>query len=147
MERPPHHDEVRPPDALLACEMRQQADGLKRLAEAHFIGEDAVEAALVDGDQPLQPHMLVFPQLRLDQEGDWHLRRRHNSTDSSNPALGTTTDVMAVWQRCINRSQQLWMQDCRKPICCILPSPLDISQPLRELTLKMSRETGDELCA
>jgi hypothetical protein len=54
--------------ALFTCEVGEQGDGHDGFAEAHLIGEDTVQAASVDGDQPLQPHMLVLPQGPLQQE-------------------------------------------------------------------------------
>jgi hypothetical protein len=56
---------------LITGKMRQQGDGLNGLAEAHFISQDAVEALVVHGDQPLKADMLVLAQLVLEQE--WYL--------------------------------------------------------------------------
>ena len=36
-------------------EVREEGDGLDRLAEAHLVGQDAVQGLLVHQDQPVQP--------------------------------------------------------------------------------------------
>ena len=49
--------------------MCQQGDGHDCLAQAHFISQDAIEAASVDGHEPVQSNVLVLPQPMLQQEG------------------------------------------------------------------------------
>jgi len=42
-----HDDQMRAPDALLTCEVREQCDRLDGLPESHFVGENAVEPMFV----------------------------------------------------------------------------------------------------
>ena len=51
----------------LGLEVRQEPDRLDRLAQAHLVGQDAVEPVLVERDQPLDALELVVPQLALDE--------------------------------------------------------------------------------
>ena len=44
----------------------------ERRASSHLISQDAIESPRVDGDQPLQPHVLVLAQGSLQQEGHLH---------------------------------------------------------------------------
>ena len=57
-----HHDQMRPPDTVLAREVCHQRDGLHRLAEAHLVGQDAVELAVVHGHEPVEANVLVLAQ-------------------------------------------------------------------------------------
>lgn len=41
--------------------------GTHRLAQAHLVGQDAVEAVVPQADHPAHPLQLVVPQLSLDQ--------------------------------------------------------------------------------
>ena len=54
---------------LFAGEMRQKGDGLNGLAQAHFIGQNAIETVLVERRHPVQADHLVFAQRVLKQEG------------------------------------------------------------------------------
>ena len=44
---------------LLEGQVAQERDGLQRLAEAHFVGEDGVQVALVQREQPVEALELV----------------------------------------------------------------------------------------
>ena len=65
---------------VLAGEVGEHGDGLDGLAEAHLVGQDAVEFALVHGGQPLHAHVLVLTQLVLQQERH---RRLHLITNNA----------------------------------------------------------------
>mmetsp|Transcript_3100 Transcript_3100/g.7589 ORF Transcript_3100/g.7589 Transcript_3100/m.7589 type:complete len:224 (-) Transcript_3100:1642-2313(-) len=62
------NDQVRAEVALLLHQVCEQGHGLDRLPEAHFVGEDAVEAIHVKGNHPLQALQLVLPQLPIYQQ-------------------------------------------------------------------------------
>jgi len=49
-----HDDEEGPVDALVLHEVRDEGDGLDGLAQAHLIGQDAVQVVVVQRHQPLQ---------------------------------------------------------------------------------------------
>ena len=49
---------------------------LDGLSEAHLVGEDAVEEALVEGDEPVEADVLVLAQRVLQQERHRRLHRR-----------------------------------------------------------------------
>lgn len=73
LDLPVHQDsrwynhQVRPPDALLDGQMRQQRDGLDGLAQAHLIGQDAVHAAVVQSGHPVDTKELVLSEWELDE--------------------------------------------------------------------------------
>lgn len=54
---------MRAPDALLGGKMGEERDGLDGLAEAHFVGQDAVDVLVVQRGQPVEAHHLVLPAL------------------------------------------------------------------------------------
>ena len=59
------HDQVRLGERrglLLQRQVAEQRDRLQRLAEAHLVGEDAVEIALVQREHPVEPLELVVAQ-------------------------------------------------------------------------------------
>lgn len=58
------------PVTFLTSQVGQQGDGLDGLAEPHFVSQDAVELLLVHGNQPVQPNVLVLPQLAPQEQGD-----------------------------------------------------------------------------
>lgn len=85
--------------------MSQQGNGHDCLAQAHFIGQNAVQAACVDGHEPVQTDVLVLPQPMLQQE--WHLRRaltpaRDNTSCSHKLEMATqkTGDIHTTWPGC-----------------------------------------------
>mmetsp|Transcript_14883 Transcript_14883/g.44530 ORF Transcript_14883/g.44530 Transcript_14883/m.44530 type:complete len:213 (-) Transcript_14883:535-1173(-) len=53
-------------DAARELEEAEEGDGLNGLAEAHLVGEDAVDALAVRGQQPVDAHHLVRLQRRLE---------------------------------------------------------------------------------
>jgi len=59
---------------LLTGKMGKQGNGHNGLAQPHFVCQDAVQAAGVDGHQPIQTYVLVFSQAMLQQK--WHLHCR-----------------------------------------------------------------------
>lgn len=59
--------------SLFTSKVSQQGNGHDCLAQAHFIGQNAVQAACVDCHEPVQTNVLVFSQSMLQQE--WHLQR------------------------------------------------------------------------
>lgn len=58
--------------SLFARQVSDQSDGLDGFSEPHFICEDAIEAAGVDGDKPVKPNVLVLSHCVLQQKR--HLR-------------------------------------------------------------------------
>ncbi|KAH6603254.1 hypothetical protein Trco_008029 [Trichoderma cornu-damae] len=63
-----HHQE-RPPDVVLLGQVGHDGDGLDRLAEAHFVRQDAVDALLVEVDEPVEALELVLLELGVDELG------------------------------------------------------------------------------
>mmetsp|Transcript_4442 Transcript_4442/g.6492 ORF Transcript_4442/g.6492 Transcript_4442/m.6492 type:complete len:317 (+) Transcript_4442:2348-3298(+) len=60
----PHHalgdyDDVRASDPPALPQVGQQRDGLQRLAQAHLVGEDAIDAVVVQFDEPVEALQLV----------------------------------------------------------------------------------------
>ena len=55
-----HEDDVRARAALRVQRPAQQGNGLQRLAKAHLVSEDAVEAMLVQADHPVKALQLVL---------------------------------------------------------------------------------------
>lgn len=75
------------PVTFLTSQVGQQGDGLDGLAEPHFVSQDAVELLFVHGNQPVQPNVLVLPQLAPQEQGDGclHLTGRtkcHGGTEA-----------------------------------------------------------------
>lgn len=64
-----HHDQVRAPDALCARQVCQQRHGLHGLAQAHFVGQYAVDFPVVQCHQPLQADQLLFTQVMFQNVG------------------------------------------------------------------------------
>jgi hypothetical protein len=61
---------VRPVDLLELLDEGDHGDGLDGLAQAHVVGQDAADAALVETDHPVEAHQLVVLQLAaLQQRG------------------------------------------------------------------------------
>ena len=56
--------------------MGQQSNGHNSFAQAHLISQNAVQAASVDGHEPVQSDVLVLSQPVLQQK--WHLRHAMN---------------------------------------------------------------------
>ena len=54
--------------------MRKQGYSHDGFAQTHLIGQDAIQAACVDGHQPIQANVLVLPQGVLQQKG--HLQQQ-----------------------------------------------------------------------
>mmetsp|Transcript_10985 Transcript_10985/g.36071 ORF Transcript_10985/g.36071 Transcript_10985/m.36071 type:complete len:799 (-) Transcript_10985:551-2947(-) len=72
-------DEVRPFIAFLLVQVSHERDGLNRLAEAHLIGQNAVEVVVVERHHPLQTGNLVRAKLpAFAARTDEHLRLRLN---------------------------------------------------------------------
>ena len=59
-------------DLLLTGEMSKQGNGHDGLAQPHFICQDAIQAAHVDGHQPVQTNVLVLSQAMLQQKRHLH---------------------------------------------------------------------------
>mmetsp|Transcript_32858 Transcript_32858/g.77904 ORF Transcript_32858/g.77904 Transcript_32858/m.77904 type:complete len:460 (-) Transcript_32858:740-2119(-) len=55
-----HEHEVGPRDAAVLVEVPQQGDGLQRFAEAHLVCQNAVDAVVVQVDEPVEPLHLVL---------------------------------------------------------------------------------------
>src|SRR5680860_535417 len=76
--RPHGHDTGRRDDEERACpvlsRMRDQGQGLQRLAQTHVIGEDPAEPGLPQEREPAETVELVGPQLGLDP-GRFDLRQ------------------------------------------------------------------------
>eukprot|EP01136_Pigoraptor_vietnamica_P043776 Opistho-1_new@19633 len=53
------HDKEGTPDVHRLGNVREEADALDRLPEAHFVGEDSVDALLVEAHEPAHPLQLV----------------------------------------------------------------------------------------
>ena len=62
-------DQVRPADALDELEVGEEGDGLQRLAQAHLVREDGIDAAPVHAHQPAQPAQLVVTHRHQDLGG------------------------------------------------------------------------------
>lgn len=58
--------------SLFTSKVSQQSNGHDCLAEAHFICQNAIQAARVDCHEPVQTNVLVLSQSMLQQE--WHLQ-------------------------------------------------------------------------
>ena len=54
--------------------MGKQGNGHDGLAQPHFVRQDAVQAARVDGHQPVQTNVLVLSQAVLQQKRHLHWR-------------------------------------------------------------------------
>ncbi len=52
--------------------MGKQGNGHDGLAQPHLICQDAIQAARVDGHQPVQPNVLVLSQAVLQQKRQLH---------------------------------------------------------------------------
>jgi len=63
-----HDDEVGPVDLLLLHQVGDQRDGLDGLAQAHLVGQDAVQVVVVEGDEPLEALDLVGLQRAAHQD-------------------------------------------------------------------------------
>lgn len=67
-DRGRNDDEVRTPNGVFAGEICEKGNGLYGFAKAHLVGKDAVQVALVHGDQPVEADMLVLAKRALEQE-------------------------------------------------------------------------------
>ena len=65
-----HHHQVRTPLPTLARVPRQESNGLQGLAQPHFVGQNAVEAALTKRDEPAETLLLVPSHVRANHEGN-----------------------------------------------------------------------------
>ena len=63
-------DQMRAPDASIACERRQQRDGLDCLSEPHLISQDAIQSLVVKSHEPVKADDLVLSEGISEQE--WH---------------------------------------------------------------------------
>ena len=62
-----HDDEERSVDLLLLHQIGDERNGLDGLAEAHLVGQDAVQVVVVERDEPLEAAYLIGLQLAADQ--------------------------------------------------------------------------------
>ena len=62
---------MRAPVAPVHAHMGQQRDRLDGFAKPHLVGQDPVEAPLVERHQPVQPDVLVLAERVLQQR--WNL--------------------------------------------------------------------------
>ena len=49
-----HEDHVRPVDVSEVLHVAEEGDGLQRFAKTHLVGQDPVDAVLVEGDHPIE---------------------------------------------------------------------------------------------
>ncbi|TFA99797.1 hypothetical protein CCMA1212_008205 [Trichoderma ghanense] len=63
------HDQERTPDVVLLGQVGHDGDGLDSLAETHFVRQDAVDALLVEVDEPVEALELVLLELGIDELG------------------------------------------------------------------------------
>jgi hypothetical protein len=63
----PARPRSRPPVDALVAQVRQESDGLHRLAQAHLVSQDAVEPVLPQADHPLDALELVVAQVAGEQ--------------------------------------------------------------------------------
>ena len=49
-----HEDHVRPVDVPEVLHVAEERDGLQRFAKTHFVGQNSVDAVLVEGDHPVE---------------------------------------------------------------------------------------------
>ena len=64
------HNKVRTPIGPVHGQVGHEGDGLDGLAQTHLVSEDAVETALVERHQPVQPDVLVLAERVLQQRGN-----------------------------------------------------------------------------
>ena len=57
---------MRAPNASIVCEVSEERDRLNRLAEAHFVSENAVHFLLVQRAEPIEAHKLIFAKLAVE---------------------------------------------------------------------------------
>ena len=62
---------MRAPDALVTSEGGEHSDGLDGLAEAHFVGKNAIQTLVVQGDEPINSNNLILTQGAPQHK--WHL--------------------------------------------------------------------------
>lgn len=82
--------------------MCQQGDGHDCLAQAHLISQDAIQAASVDGHEPVQPNVLVLPQPMLQQEGHLISTQKAPNQYTSNTVVSTQQHLISTQQHLIS---------------------------------------------
>mmetsp|Transcript_22241 Transcript_22241/g.51171 ORF Transcript_22241/g.51171 Transcript_22241/m.51171 type:complete len:256 (+) Transcript_22241:307-1074(+) len=68
-----HDNQMRAPNAALACEPREHGDGHERLSEAHLVSEDAVQVLFIHRDHPIECDVLVLTKRAANDERHRHL--------------------------------------------------------------------------